>query len=262
VGFKEVFPTELSPSIPADELPVIRQRLELGNTAITISDLFQPELEILKAKLDSRGITLGDIIGIGDMGGITYNLLDKNGAAIKSAVLRIDPADLVTILERPSPASIRPILREREDFFAATIVPRAERVEFTADQIMHSLAIINADDQLRYIKDLESKQFMRIPGIPVPVITDLGCMSTDPDTLKGMGSIDDFLEILGRDRASLDAIKVAPEEMAQLRQAQNAIHDNAVAELTAAGINLESVPTKQEGVTLTPVAQPQITLAR
>ena len=264
MSYSDIFPVKLSADIPADQLENTQARINGGNIVIATSDLFEDDLKSLKLKLDDRNIRLGDVIGVGSAGGITYNLLDKQGGVIKSAVLRIDPVNMVTNLEPPNPARIRLVLREGNDSFAASIVPRAQRAVFTNDEFMKSLAVINADHQLAHVRDLEKGQFMKIPGISVPVLTDLSSISADANALKGFGTqVDGFLNILKKDRKTLDAMKIPPEEMAQLRSAQESIHNAAVQELTAAGINLEAVPTKQDGVTLTPVEQtPNIGLAK
>ena len=249
--FNKVFKTIPSADIPRDELPVVLERLNSGNTLIASCEYFLDGLKDLRTKLISRKIKLGDVIGVGVTGGITFNLLDEKGQKIESSVLRIDWAELVPPLTPYNPARIRPILQETAGNYAATIVPRAERAEFTDEELFKALAVINADKQLPHLKDLEPTQFRKIKGISLPVLTDLSCTND----IKGLsGKITEFLAYRKKTVADIEAIKIEPE-MAQYRQEQEDVHNKAVAELTAAGINLGPVSTKQTGAVLSPLEQ-------
>ena len=264
MSFKEFFPTNLSPNVPADKLTLFQERLADANTVIMASAYFKEGLELLRSNLASKNIIskeipdkdipskhikLGNIIGIGTKGGITYELLDQNGELIKSAVLRIDWDAAVPALEQPNPARIQPILKCVGGDFAATIVPRAKHAEFTNEEIIKTFAVIDASKQLPYLHDLEAAQFMKIEGISVPVLTDLSSVGLYPEKYKGQ--VETFLERKGTNVKSLQVI--APQEMVALHKAQQFVHDNAVAELKAAGVDIEPVPTKQQVDTLTRV---------
>lgn len=252
--FNEVFPNKLSPKIPPGaERDATQERLDGGNISVTMSDAFGDDIKALKAQLDARNIKLGDVIGVGNMGGITFEMMDKNDRIIEGAVLRIDPTDMVTSLPSPNPAAIRPIHREESGYYTATIVPLAKKATFTNEQIAEALAVLNTDERLPYLKDLERNQFMQIPGIPVPVLTDLSCVGAEPNSLVGLGTIDTFIGMLKMDSAKVKATRVPPEKMQELRDIQNGIHERAVAELKKAGVNLDPVPSQQQSTILTPL---------
>ena len=83
------------------------------------------------------------------------------------------------------------------------------------------------------------------------MLTDLSCTND----IKGLsGKITEFLAYRKKTVADIEAIKIEPE-MAQYRQEQEDVHNKAVAELTAAGINLGPVSTKQTGAVLSPLEQ-------
>lgn len=254
VSFSDVFPTTIDPSIPADRAAVMRQKIDGENVTTIMSEgydengrAYKDDLKALKAQLDARRVKLGGLIGVGGMGGITYNLLDKQDKIIPAAVLRVDPAEMVTPLEPPNPAAIRPIMRERVGYFAATIVPRAERTkDLSISKVEDTLAVLNAEGKLSHLKDLGLDQFMTIPGMKMPVLTDLSCVSTEPNTLTGMGTLETFLTSMGMDEKAVKARKTPPAEMAELHRAQDEIHERALRQLREAGINMDTVPTVSE----------------
>lgn len=219
----------------------------------TMADVFEDDLKALKAQLDVRNVRIGEVIGAGDMGGITYNLLDAKGEVIPSVVMRIDPAEMVTPLDVANPGAIRPIHREEAGYYAATIVPRAKPLSHgfaTKEEALETLAVMNVDGLFPHMKDLGLHQFMKIPGIDVPVLTDLSCVSREANTNQGMGTVDTFVEMLGADKNEVKAKKASPETMAKLRAAQDAIHERALGELKAAGVDIEPVPVRQSGAKL------------
>ncbi len=252
MSFKDAFPEKVSPAITdSDTLKALDEKIKGGNVVIAMAnEIFQDDIAELKAKLDSRNIRLGDIIGIGSMGGVTYEVLDTGGK-LMNVVLRVDPTDLVTTLEPPSPARIRPVLKETAGYFSASIVPKAKRVQFSKEEFEKSLAVINTDGHLGHLHDLTPEQFMKIEGINVAVLTDLSCVSADGNPLNGTGTLEEFISKMGMDAASVQSTRIPLAEMTELREGQEAIHTKAVKELEAAGVFLGEVPTQQVSSKLT-----------
>ena len=248
--YSEIFPNKASPKLSADKQAKINNKLEGGNTATVMpegDEEIKANLLAMKGQLAARNIKLGDLVGAGDMGGMVYEVLGKNGKPIPSVVLRLDPVDTVPLPEKPNPAYIRPAFRETVGYYSATIVPMAVDKDFTKEQIAENFSALNNDGLLPHTTDLEHRQFMDVPGISMPVITDMGCHRAIAGQMSGIGSVEMFCGELGLSFDEVKNTKMPPERMAQLEREQEALHTKILMDLKAADINIDAVPTRQEG---------------
>ncbi len=268
--FTDVFPgpKPITPGMDNAEVTKLKAMHEaMGSNITVMMSAIEPGLEELKVKLDARHVHLGEMIGAGGMGGLTYNLTDDKGKVLEHSVIRIDPADMTKPLETSNPSAVQPLLRVESDYLAATIVPRAIRTSLNVEdqetlppdvqeankaRVRKAIAVLNTDHLLPKLTDLAVKQFMEVPGMPIPVLTDLSCLNKVSD---GMGDIKSFSKSMNWDLDKVQGTTVAPDEMAALRAAQDRVHERSVTELKAAGVDIEAVPTRQSGVELKPLEE-------
>jgi len=203
------------------------------------------DLRGLKSKLEERGIKVGKLIDVG-----TYALLfeieaGKGGDTLDSAILRIEPTDIVGTLD--SPATIQPVMTIDSGYFKATVVPRAEKYKYDIKnpsdlaELKKTFAVLNAENHLLSIKDIAGKlesTFMKLPGIDIPVIVDLGALpGIKHEAKSSQGTINEFIEQhnLGND---ILENKVSDAELARLRAKYEKLMCSVRQDLSKKGVRL------------------------
>jgi hypothetical protein len=220
------------------------------NNTIDFDDTgaLQADMAALLAQLAERNIKPGAYIGSGNMG-IAYQLETLDGQTIDSAIIRIDPAGIIG--KSDNPLAIEQVFQERSNDFAATIVPRASEKEFTAEELSTTLASFNASGELDKLTDLTKGQFMAVEGINAPVLADISSLL--PEGLKNWGgTVDNFCtsKDINLDSEAVRVNCLRPEAYMELKTQKEAVGDKVRAELSAKGIDIESVPSKSNVNTL------------
>jgi hypothetical protein len=246
---------------PNSGLEAFKDKL-VGNTVANPAEWQPEEFAAFKAQLDQRGIHIGKIIGAGAFA-MVFELLDKDNKPLEKNVLRIETADSGNDLQNP--AAIPTLFKFKSSDFDAAIVPKAIKREYSIEDIKPALAAINSQGKLDHLTDLNhdlSELFMEVPGISVPVFVDLNAIKSDEAVakdavlkaqgiaLKGMGTISHFLDKHKLNESEIRAVQLEPKALQALFEEQRVVVNTAKNELTAAGINMDEVPTLQAHPTL------------
>lgn|GEM_PF-6202068 len=295
-SYTDLFPLTVAQSLPLAERQALEEKLANGRTAVIESVNYPTgRLKIaerragarqkfnalagLKAQLTSRNIQVGGVLGIGALG-VVYELENLEGQKIESAVIRLDPTNVIATLDNP--AAIKPVFQESVVDFTATIIPKGRPLDAAmpdtekCDLVDKSLAVFNAVKRSEYrhdpefaagklphvtdldfLKDLGPQQFMMVPGIELPQLADLSSMNKEPVTPKNimLQSADTYIEAYKRP-ASVRT-DVAPAAVVERMQEQREAVDKKVkADIDAAYINIDSVPVIQSEATGRDVGTP------
>jgi hypothetical protein len=223
---------------------------QIGNTTAAISEIFEDDFKALLALLAERNMKPGKFLGAGSVG-VAYELETLDGKKLDSAVIRFDPEGAVGRVD--TAATIEQIATVTSENFSATIVPKAQKWELDKDELKQSLAILNAEGAFPKLTDMKPDQFMKVPGIDVPVMTDLTSMRQEGRSDWG-GSIE---ELCDRREVQIDAkevmaAKASPDVVEKIRGQKEQVGKAVRAELAEKGINIEAVPSKQTVQNLEP----------
>lgn len=272
--FGDVFPLVVASSI-TDKVKrrYIEDRMN-STSAVTIADPMMTidedkakehlkYLKVLKADLESRNLKVGGVVGAGSMG-IIFELKDSHDEVIKNSVLRIDPRECIGKLDDEhracEPLAVLPMLfqaeagrplgghdeqpGDKEVGYRATIVPRLTDPMLDMNDIKKTLAVFNAEGNLKRLKDLNTEQFMKAKGVDIPLLGDLGSISERSETRNHVKAFADTTA--GLEYGEIEARKATPEEMRTLKMQKEAFVLRAINELRADGVNLDPVPTQQK----------------
>jgi hypothetical protein len=139
-------------------------------------------------KLHENNIHVGSLVGSG-ISALVFEIIDKDGEPLKNSVLRIENKGMEGNID--SPAFIPTLAAFTEGDIQASIVPRAVKytnikngriipgtVEpaLTKEALAVSLKVIEKGKHADKIADCNPGQFMQIPGIDIPVLTDKSCI--------------------------------------------------------------------------------------
>jgi hypothetical protein len=213
-----------------------------------LQDSDSAEFNSFIQQLNAQGIYLGKLIGEGVIAQI-YQLKDKTGRVIPSAVIRIEPESSGG--EVQSPAVIPVLAKFKSKNFESAIVPYAEEGGYTSEDIKKTLAVLNSAGLLGHIADLTANdvnhQFMKLPGIDVPVLVDLNAISNEAGGLKGMGGVAQFAEKHQFSLAEIEASKASHADMVLLNRARQNLIDSVRRDLESAGITLPQEKVREVG---------------
>lgn len=203
-----------------------------------LKEILSDDWQNLEKQLAAKGIQLGNMIGEGSIAQI-YAVKNSAGEVLPSIALRIEPEGSAGTLNS---LAIIPVLdKTRSENFEATLVPMAGHDEkLGVEEIRPTLAAINAEGKLRHLNDLSNpipQQFMRIPGMSIPVFVDLNAVADTPDSAKrSMGGIELFAEQHGVDLQEILSEKTGAAEMEKIRRERAGVIDKAKEELKRFGI--------------------------
>jgi hypothetical protein len=233
-----------------------------GNTTLAISDVFPRYLEVLNAELAKRNMRLGKLISDKGYMALVFELENGDGKVMEKSVIRIEPGnstkaiDSAAAIERIANIQVKGDAADQDSAsppFEANIVPRAEEwSDLSVKDVLESFTVINADGQLGSLRDLtRDGQFMRLPGVDVPVFSDI-------NGLDGFGSIKEYTEENKLDLQQILDKKASQADVARYWEQKEKLGNAVRDELRAANIDFGDVPTQQEGAVLTPLNEREL----
>lgn len=297
---EEIFPGLTDPALDPIGLMMNSVRLAASPSESTGSDEFlksiegemdknRLDLEDLKNELLKHNIRVGKVVGMG-IRSIIFEMNDEHGKPLEHSVLRIEGKNGAHTM--PSPGMMPMLGKIDAELYEAVIVPRGQPMKKakTPEEKVAQLAelkrtfeFINASgpDALDRLMDMNNpidSQFIRLPGVDVPVFSDLNgvlppldpvmradilakraAAATDAGRYNikpfkcSLGDIETFCESHKLNYLEVRTAVASADEINKASKQVNAVVEKANAELAANHINLR-VTTRQVAATIEPVA--------